>query len=139
MAFTKLIYLLWTCIISSHTKIKVNAWYINSWQVIVEDTKGKDYIWDCKDDIWKQYFWEAWKVWGLSNKFVSTQLVIWLYAVGTSYDLRKTHLTSLERGGGVSNGSFVSGSCPHTEEKRWLPMGLFTNFDIFSKRFSLTF
>ena len=34
----------------------------------------------------------------------------------------------------MGNGSFVSGSCPYTKEKRWLPMGLFTNLDIFSKR-----
>ena len=50
----------------------------------------------------------------LSERFDSTQ---W----GTSYDLRKTHLASLEGGG-----SFVSGSCPHTrKKKKCLPVGAF--------------
>ena len=74
------------------------------------------------------------KIGGLSNKFASMQRMIWLYAVGTSYDLRKTCLASLERGE-AGNGSFVSGSCPYTKEnKDGCQWGFFTNFYIFSKR-----
>ena len=37
--------------------------------------------------------------------------------------------------GGSGNGALVSGSCPHTKEKKdGCQWGFFTNFDIFSKR-----
>ena len=53
--------------------------------------------------------------------------------LGTSYDLKKTCLVSLERGG-AGNGALESGSCPHTKEKKdGCQWGFFTNFDIFSK------
>ena len=55
--------------------------------------------------------------------------------MGTSYDLRKTHLVSLEGGGGA----FGVGSCLHRKEKDGFHWGFSQTFIFFQRIFSLTF
>ena len=87
-----------------------------------------------KDNFWGQCFKQLIVLGGLPNRSVSTQCAILLYAAGTSYDLRKTHFSSLE--GGRAMGTMLSGSALHTKEKTWCPSwGFSQNLVFFQKIF----
>ena len=85
---------------SSHTRIRINP-------VICFMTR-KNRRRQSKDDFWGQHFKQHEVLGGLPNRSASTQRTILLYAAGTSYDLRKTHFSSLE--GGRAMGAMLSGS-----------------------------
>ena len=67
------------------------------------------------DSVFKQHI----VLGGSPNRFASTQCAISLYAAGTSYDLQKTHFSSLD--GGRAMGAMLSGPTLHTKEKTWRP------------------
>ena len=73
---------------------------------------------------------------GLLNRFTSSSTRFDSTQWGTSYDLKKTCLVSLERGGGVGNGALESGSSSHTKEKKdGCQWGFSQTLIFFSKRF----
>ena len=87
-----------------------------------------------KDDFWGQHFKQHEVLGGLPNRSASTQRTILLYAAGTSYDLRKTHFSSLE--GGRAMGAMLSGSAlSHKGKNMASSWGFSQNLIFFQKIF----
>ena len=110
---------------SSHTRIRINP-------VICFMTR-KNRRRQSKDDFWGQHFKQHEVLGGLPNRSASTQRTILLYAAGTSYDLRKTHFSSLE--GGRAMGAMLSGSALSHKGKNMASSWGFSQNLIFFKRF----